>query len=315
MSIDQFNKAVEQDPLVAQAFTDEAAAAIGWEKLVRGKLGPTVNVTQQDVDDEMRRIQENIGKPEYQLAEIFLAVDQPDQDAAARQSGERLMDQLRQGADFAKLARQFSQSSNATNGGLVGWVRPDQLDDELATTVTSMKPGDATGPIRATGGYYILMLRQVRQAGKYGPDDAVVSLKQIFVSAPSTLAQADRDAAMQKILAIRKQVSNCADMDTVGSQYMPPNTIDLGSAAVSDLPDELKPIGRNLPIGQASDPVTVDTGIGIFMVCSRKLPSDAPPTREEVAKMLVANRLDQLARGYLRDLRRAAIIDIRNASL
>jgi peptidyl-prolyl cis-trans isomerase SurA len=315
MSIDQFNKAVEQDPLVAQAFTDEAAAAIGWEKLVRTKLGPTINVTQQDVDDEMRRINENIGKPEYQLAEIFLAVDQPDQDVAVRQSGDRLMDQLRQGADFGRLARQFSQSTNATNGGLVGWVRPDQLDEELANAVTAMQSGQVSGPIKSTGGYYILMLRQVRQSGKPTPDDAVVSLKQIFVSAPASLPQAERDAAMNKIMAIRTQISNCTEMDAVGRQYMPPNTVDLGTAAVSDLPNEIKEIGRSLPVGQISDPVTVDTGIGIFMVCGRKLATDAAPTRDQVAKMLVANRLDQLARGYLRDLRRAAVIDIRNASL
>jgi peptidyl-prolyl cis-trans isomerase SurA len=315
MSIDQFNKAVEQDPLVAQAFSDEAAAAIAWEKLVRTKLGPTINVTQQDVDDEMRRINENIGKPEYQLAEIFLAVDQPDQDVAVRQSGERLMDQLRQGADFGRLARQFSQSTNATNGGLVGWVRPDQLDEELANAMTGMHPGQVTGPVKSTGGYYIMMLREVRQSGKSTPDDAVVSLKQIFVSAPASLPKAERDDAMKKIMAIRAQISNCTDMDAVGRQYMPPNTVDLGSAAVSDLPNEIKEIGRSLPVGQISDPVTVDTGIGIFMVCGRKLATDAAPTRDQVAKMLVANRLDQLARGYLRDLRRAAVIDIRNASL
>jgi peptidyl-prolyl cis-trans isomerase SurA len=315
MSIDQFNKAVEQDPLVAEAFTDEAAAAIGWEKLVRTKLGPTINVTQQDVDDELRRISENIGKPEYQLAEIFLAVDQPDQDPAVHQSGDRLMEQLRQGADFARLARQFSQSTNASNGGLVGWVRPDQLDEEISSAVTTMQPGQVTGPIKSTGGYYILMLRQVRQSGKSSPEDAVVSLKQIFISAPASLPQAQRDAALKKIMAIRGQISNCTDMDAVGRQYMPPNSVDLGTAAVSDLPAELKDIGRSLPVGQISDPITVDTGIGIFMVCGRKLANDGTPTRDQVAKMLVANRLDQLARGYLRDLRRAAVIDIRNASL
>jgi hypothetical protein len=39
------------------------------------------------------------------------------------------------------------------------------------------------------------------------------------------------------------------------------------------------------------------------------------PTRDQVARSLIALRLDQLARGYLRDLRRAAVIDIRNAAL
>jgi peptidyl-prolyl cis-trans isomerase SurA len=315
LSIDQFNAAVRQDPLVAQAFTDQATATIAWNKLVSAKLGPEVNVTQQDIDDELRRVSESLGKPEYQLGEIFLAVDQPDQDAPVRQSADRLMDQLRQGADFERLAAQFSQSRSASSGGLVGWVRPDQLDQELSDAVTSMKPGQYDGPIRSAGGYYIVQVRRTRSIGKADPDDTVVALRQIFVSAPSTLPKAQIDAAVSKVQALRARISNCADMDKVGGEVMPAGSIDLGSATIADLPDELKDMGRNLPIGQISAPVQVDTGIGIFMVCKRQPAADATPSRTAVARSLIAARVDDLARGYLRDLRRAAVIDIRNAAL
>jgi peptidyl-prolyl cis-trans isomerase SurA len=315
MTIDQFNAAVRQDPLVAQAFTDQATATIAWNKLISAKLGPEVNVTQQDIDDEMRRVSESLGKPEYQLGEIFLAVDQPDQDAAVRQSADRLMDQLRQGGDFERLAAQFSQSRSASSGGLVGWVRPDQLDQELSDAVTNMKPGQYDGPIRSAGGYYIVQVRRIRPIGKADPDDTVVALKQIFVSAPSTLPKAQIDAALSKVQALRARISNCADMDKVGGEVMPAGSIDLGSATIADLPDELKDMGRNLPIGQISAPVQVDTGIGIFMVCKRQPAEDKKPSRAVVARSLIAARVDDLARGYLRDLRRAAVIDIRNATL
>ena len=315
MSIDQFNSVVRQDPLVAQAFTDQAAASIAWNKLVTAKLGPEVNVTQQDIDDELRRVNESIGKPEYQVGEIFLAVDQPDQDAAVRQSADRLMDQLRQGADFERLAAQFSQSRSASSGGLVGWVRPDQLDQELADAVTNMTPGQYDGPIRSTGGYYIVQVRRTRPIGKADPDDTVVSLKQIFVSAPSTLPKAQIDAALTKVQGLRARISNCDDMDKVGGEVMPAGSIDLGEATIADLPAELKDMGRNLPVGKISAPVQVDTGIGIFMVCKRKPAVDKSPSREVIARGLIAQRIDDLARGYLRDLRRAAVIDIRNAAL
>jgi peptidyl-prolyl cis-trans isomerase SurA len=104
-------------------------------------------------------------------------------------------------------------------------------------------------------------------------------------------------------------------MDQVGSEVMPPNSVDLGKATITDLPDELKTIGRTLPVGQISAPIQVDTGIGIFMVCSRQPPNDSTPSREVVSRGLVAARVDALSRGYLRDLRRAAVIDIRNAAL
>src|SRR5258707_9644988 len=112
------------------------------------------------------------------------------------------MDQLRQGADFERLAAQFSQSRSASSGGLVGWVRPDQLDQELSDAVTSMKPGQYDGPIRSAGGYYIVQVRRTRPIGKADPDDTVVALRQIFVSAPSTLPKAQIDAAVSKVQAL-----------------------------------------------------------------------------------------------------------------
>jgi hypothetical protein len=51
------------------------------------------------------------------------------------------------------------------------------------------------------------------------------------------------------------------------------------------------------------------------MICDRQVAQTGMPTRDQVARSLIALRLDQLARGYLRDLRRAAVIDIRNAAL
>jgi peptidyl-prolyl cis-trans isomerase SurA len=317
MSVEQFNKAIERSPLVAQAFTDEATAQIAWEKLVRNKLGPTVNVTPQDVDDEMRRVKESFDKPQYELAEIFISVDQPDQDAAARQSAQRLIDQLHQGVEFGRLAQQFSQSTSAAKGGLIGWVRPDQMDQEIADVLVRMKPGDISDPVRSAGGYYILQLRDVRQGGQAqpNPDDTIVDLKQIFIAVQSTAPKDKIEDAMRKINLVRTQVRNCADMDRIGRDYMQPDAIDLGKSTVGELPEELKPLARDLPVDQVSAPIQVDTGIGLFMICERQVPQSGMPTRDQVTRMLIGMRLDQLARGYLRDLRRAAIIDIRNATL
>jgi peptidyl-prolyl cis-trans isomerase SurA len=120
---------------------------------------------------------------------------------------------------------------------------------------------------------------------------------------------------MAKVMGLRARISNCDDMEKVGGEVMPAGSIDLGDATIADLPDELKDIGRNQPIGKVTAPVQVDTGIGIFMVCKRKVAQDLTPSRAAITRKLVAARVDELARGYLRDLRRSAVIDIRNAAL
>jgi peptidyl-prolyl cis-trans isomerase SurA len=52
-------------------------------------------------------------------------------------------------------------------------------------------------------------------------------------------------------------------------------------------------------------------GVNVLVVCQRTDPSGAQPSRDDIRKRLFDQRLDLVARGYLRDLRRQAFIDIR----
>jgi peptidyl-prolyl cis-trans isomerase SurA len=47
------------------------------------------------------------------------------------------------------------------------------------------------------------------------------------------------------------------------------------------------------------------------MVCEKATPNTALPTRDEIADQLERQRAENLARRYLRDLRRTAFVDVR----
>lgn len=100
-------------------------------------------------------------------------------------------------------------------------------------------------------------------------------------------------------------------MERLAREASPEANTDLPNVRVGDLPDVLRPIAMNLELNQPSEPLRVETGIGVFMVCKRDLPEAGLPTRTEIAESIRRDRLDILARGYLRDLRRAAVVDIR----
>jgi peptidyl-prolyl cis-trans isomerase SurA len=75
----------------------------------------------------------------------------------------RLLAELRRGANFAGLAQQFSQSGTATLGGDLGWVQDGELAEELNTVLRQMGPGDVSRPIRTLSGFHILLLRDMRK--------------------------------------------------------------------------------------------------------------------------------------------------------
>jgi peptidyl-prolyl cis-trans isomerase SurA len=167
-SLDQFREALRQNNLDPNWLEDQIRTEIAWGMLVNRKFRATVVITDADIDAAERRLQEDAGKTEYRLAEIFLSVDDPNDTEAVRESADRLIEQLKKGVDFGEIARQFSQASTASNGGLLGWVAPGDLAPEIATAVESLQPDTIAGPIRSEGGFHILKLLDQRQLAESG---------------------------------------------------------------------------------------------------------------------------------------------------
>ena len=68
-----------------------------------------------------------------------------------------------------------------------------------------------------------------------------------------------------------------------------------------------------LQAGQPSQPIVQKNGVGVIMMCEKAAPPSAPtaPSRDDIAETLMRQRLDTLARRYMRDLRRTAFVDVR----
>ena len=168
MSLDQFRDALRHEKIEPGWLEDQIRTEIAWSMLVSRKFRPSIIVTDADVDAAERRLREDAGKTEYRLAEIFLSVDDPNDTETVRESADRLIEQLKKGVDFGEIARQFSQASTASNGGLLGWVAPGDLAPEIATAVEGLQPDTIAGPIRSEGGFHILKLLDQRQLAESG---------------------------------------------------------------------------------------------------------------------------------------------------
>src|SRR3984957_19957183 len=117
--------------------------------MVRRLVSKTNVEYDEEIDYALKRAKETANEPQNRVGEIFLAVDNPQQDDEVRRLAERLTEQMRQGARFSAVAQQFSQSATAAVGGDIGWVRPEQLSPELGKAGGRMRPGELSAPIRA----------------------------------------------------------------------------------------------------------------------------------------------------------------------
>jgi len=209
------------------------------------------------------------------------------------------------------VARQFSQSASAATGGDIGWVQSGTLDNDIEAAVVNTPAGQVTEPIRSVAGYYIYGVRQRRTIAAASVDDAKVTLVQLLLPLERTATEADVES--QKALAetVRESVSGCADLGRVAKELGVPPPTEPQQLRIGELAPRIREAVVPLKVGEASAPVRVDPGLLMVMVCVRE---DAPgnmPSRDDISENLVRQRLDGLARRYLRDLRRAAFVDVR----
>lgn len=159
---EQFEQFISQKGASFDSLLDQVRATIVWTKIIRQKFSTAAIVTEDEIQEAINREKTNLTAPQYLVAEIFLNVETPGDEASVKELADRLVSEVMQGAPFAPLARQFSQSASAPQGGDLGWVKRGQLPALLDQKLALMQPNQITKPQRLADGYVIMLLRDVR---------------------------------------------------------------------------------------------------------------------------------------------------------
>ena len=303
MSADQFLSILRQNNVTVETFRDQLRANLAWQKVIGNRLSRDVSISDEDVDDAIKRYRSRQGERQYRVREIFLAVDDEQELSRIRQTAQRLMQQLRQGADFGALARQFSQSPTAADNGVIGWVTQENLPEAVAQAVTQMQPGQLAGPVRGYNGLHLVNLMDTRVLS---PGNETVELRQLFTPVPDGPSEDAVAEAKQRLKRLAQPAEGCSNFDTLAEGTDQARTSDLGEVKMSALPENIRPKVADLPLETPSEPMQVAGGYAILMVCDRTGGID----REQIRRTLQQERLNMLAQRYMRDLRRQANIEI-----
>lgn len=284
-------------------------ADVAWVKVVRQELARDVVIPPEEVRNVMERLKANQGKPEHLLGEIFLPLSQTTTEADLQTLAERLVQQARGGTPFPALAQQFSQSPTAAVGGDLGWVLEGDLEDELDRVVGRLELNEVSDPIRTGAGYHILVMRGRRAAGAPDPLMAVITMSQIYL--PTLGGRALAPAELERISTqVSTTVRGCEQMNQIAKQSGGPGSGPIEPLRTGSLPEKVRDAVAALPVGQVSPPIDVSGARLFVVVCSRQEDSGIP-SEDQITQKLENDKLENVARQKLRDLRRQAIIDIR----
>lgn len=291
---------------------DQVETEIGWIKAVNRSGREQIRIGEDQVDEELARINENAGNPEFRVAEIFLPFDAGMDEARVGELAQRIVQEIGSGARFPDLARNFSQGASAAVGGDLGWVRKGQLPEQLDAALDQLAPGQVSIPIRTQLGYHILAMIDRRISEGVAGGNATIELTQAHFSLPPGATPEEVAGQIEAARAATADAKDCAAFNTVAKNTGSPLSGPLGEIELRQLPPELRRVVLPLQVGEPSPPIRGADGVVVVMVCRRDEEAPSPDIRQRIEASLREERVNALAQRMLRDMRRTAYIDVRN---
>ena len=172
------------------------------QRMLQGYTAAEAKVSEDEINAAIARARaQGIALPQaepktrYYAQHILIA----NQGERAQRLAQRLSQDAQRGADFAALARQYSQDGSAANGGDLGWLSEGETVPEFERAMRSLKPGQVSQPVHTQFGWHVIRLVE---AGKPNTPDA-----RIRAGVHDAIAAQKTQAAMQGLLQQLRQNS------------------------------------------------------------------------------------------------------------
>ncbi len=194
----------DEDPVIRRRMKAASDEILANETILRetGEIVTDARMLERYRHDYM-------GKPGPEEAHVRVLVVPTEEEAT------QIITRLRDGADFATLAKELSKDSSASIGGDLGFLTRDGLNPEIATAAFLLAPGQITPyPVRSAGTWFIVKT-EVRRRQPTPP----------YASVKETLRQTlTREIAHQIIRAALADVT-VREYDMAGKELTADNPI------------------------------------------------------------------------------------------
>ncbi len=310
---EQLIASVAQEGLTYPEFREqvrkEMAASDARNALVRRRI----NILPAEVDTLAELLaQETDATVQYKISHIQLRVDDGQDKSTAETLANKLVNDLRNGADFAQMAYAYSKGPKALQGGDWGWMRKEEMPTIFADQIKMQNKGSIIGPFRSGVGFHILKIDDVKGLETV----AVTEVNARHILIKPTIILSDEGAQKQLNEFVQRIKNGEVTFAELAQQY----SQDPGSAAQKgelgyQTPDlyvpEFKHQIETLPVGQISEPFKTVHGWHIVEVLDRREVDRTDSAQKNKAYRILFNRkFNEEASAWLQELRASAFVEV-----
>ena len=221
----------------------------------------------------------------------------------ARQLAERIIRDVRNGANFAGLARQYSRTPTASNGGAVGWTPANRLPPLFAGQILSLSKGDVTSPIEVPAGIIVIQLADIRE--ETAATDANMTISYTRIDVP--LDETDNlETGQIKAAALAEEIEDCNSAESRFAEFGPASG-RYGPDPISAIPPNVALALAALDAGESAVLTPGTAGVSVITLCNRAA-TDDPEAIANLERQVFNQRMNNYASSFIQELQADAII-------
>lgn len=188
---------LSESGLTEAEFRKGLRADIAIKRYLDREVFSGLHVADEEVESSYRANPTQFSVPqEVHVRHILIRVgkEASAEDAAiAKKRAVMIAEEAKSGADFAQLAREYSETHNKVNGGDLGFITENQLEPEFSKAAFALKVGEVSEPVRTKFGFHLIKVEERRK----GAAKDLLAQKAQF---RDSLLEEKKDAALQSAL-------------------------------------------------------------------------------------------------------------------
>lgn len=158
-SLENFESLLRFNNLNVKNVKEKFYIELIWNDLIYQKFHDKVIIDKERIKNEILQNPKKEKQKELLLSEIMFIVNDK---ADFKNRYEKILLDIKN-LGFKKAAILNSTSDTASNGGLIGWIKEDNLNQNIKDIIFELLPGQLSKPIRTSSGFIIIKIEDEKE--------------------------------------------------------------------------------------------------------------------------------------------------------
>ena len=305
MTLEEFISFIESNGDSYEEVRETMRKEMRIQRIQRGRVNSNIEITEKEFEAFLAT-DESLGElePELQVRQILVKNEN---------IANRVIGLINEGSSFSELAKEYSISSNASNGGLMDWRKAIDMPELFENALKEKSIGHISEPLESGSGFHILKLEDKR--GQFVQFEDQWNARHILLI-PSAIRSNDETEIQLK--EIRQRVIEGDDFALLAEEFSEdPGSAkiggDLGWMGLGVFTPTFEEIMLNTEIGTISEVFESEFGYHFLEVLGKRNHELTDKLIEDRAYgLLYSRKFDEELENTLRTMRAEAFVEFKD---